>query len=140
MARGFEVDRSGFDDPRRREDEERTLPIAREAARLRIRETSLRQVAREIGMSPSGLTGALEGATPYGKTREKLLAWYAGVRGMGDVPLPVAENVLAALLRRLPEPHRGAVELLAFVAELHERADVEVPEWIGEVRHRLAHS
>jgi len=41
---------------------------------------SLRQTAREVGMSPTGLSNFLNGAKPYTPTVRKLRTWYAGNR------------------------------------------------------------
>jgi hypothetical protein len=55
------------------------LPAIRACLRLRIQGGSLRQVAREVGMSPSGLNNLVEHEErqPYGKTITRLLHWYA---------------------------------------------------------------
>jgi hypothetical protein len=37
---------------------------------------SLRQTAREVGMSPTGLSNFLNGAQPYTPTVRKLRKWY----------------------------------------------------------------
>ena len=115
----------------------RTLALAIEAARIRVDETSLRQTAQEIGMSPTGLRGVLDGAEPYGRTRERLRAWFARLEGLGELPLREAENTVLALVRRLPEPRTGAVAVLDCVAELHARAGMSAPEWVAEVRLRV---
>lgn len=116
------------------------LPVSRELARLRIAETSLREVAREIGMSATGLRGFLDGTDPYGKTIEKLRAWVGRVRGLGDASPEVAENTILALLRGLNDPHGGASELIDFMADLHRRQNVDFPKWIPAVRTRVAQS
>lgn len=116
------------------------LAVAVELARLRVDETSLRHVAREIGMSPTGLRGLLDGADPYGKTKEKMRAWYVRMRGLSGVSPEVAENTILALLRSIPDPHRVASELLDFVEGLHRKRDLRVPTWIPEARARVAHS
>jgi AcrR family transcriptional regulator len=116
------------------------LPIARELARLRVAETSLRNVAREIGMSPGGLKGCLDGSDPLRKTLEKLRAWVARVRGLGEASPEVAENTILALLRGLPDPHGGASEVINFMADLHRRQNVDVPEWTTAARARVAQS
>src|SRR5829696_4863004 len=53
-----------------------SVETLREAARTFMDATSLRQAARDIGMSPTGLRGFLDGAAPYVKTERKLRAWY----------------------------------------------------------------
>jgi hypothetical protein len=40
----------------------------------------LRQLAREVGMSPSGLSQFMEGTDPYTKTRVALLEWFKADR------------------------------------------------------------
>jgi hypothetical protein len=90
--------------------EEALIPTLRAFARSRVERTSLRQVAREVGMSPSGLDKFLAGAMPYRKTRRKLEAWYT--RGaafdVDDEPSPetvaVAVRILAGLF---PAAGRG---------------------------------
>ena len=47
----------------------------RDAAARYAETTSLRQAAREIGMSPTGLHGFLTGNEPYLVTVRKLVAW-----------------------------------------------------------------
>ncbi|HET7233195.1 MAG TPA: hypothetical protein VFJ16_24505 [Longimicrobium sp.] len=47
----------------------------RDAATRYVASTSLRQAAREIGMSPTGLQKFLDGAEPYVKTVRKLSLW-----------------------------------------------------------------
>lgn len=48
----------------------------RSALRQYIWENSLRQAAREVGMSPTGLSQFIDGAEPYIPTVRKLRAWY----------------------------------------------------------------
>lgn len=43
---------------------------------LRVEAKSLRGVAREIGMSPTGLKRFLQGTTPYSPTLRRLRRWY----------------------------------------------------------------
>ena len=47
--------------------------------------SSLRQVARDVGMSPTGLKNLLDGARPYSATRRKLECWYVRGGHMPDV-------------------------------------------------------
>lgn len=41
-----------------------------------VESESLRRAAREVGMSPTGVSNFLYGSRPGGRTRTKLLAWY----------------------------------------------------------------
>jgi hypothetical protein len=57
-----------------------SLRTLRDAVRRRVEQTSIRAVAEEIGMSPSGLHVLLRGSRPHGATREKLVRWYVEQR------------------------------------------------------------
>lgn len=78
---------------RERDPDAFALQIAtmRDAMRAHLDEVSLRRAAREVGMSPSGLSKFVNGAEPYIPTIRKLRLWFAEHRrGM-----------------HLPRPHRG---------------------------------
>jgi hypothetical protein len=53
-----------------------SITAVREGVRKRVDETSLRDVADEIGMSWSGLKSFLDGRRPQRRTIGKLVAWY----------------------------------------------------------------
>lgn len=72
-----------------------------DAVRERVEETSIRAVASEIGMSPSGLHVLLQGATPHARTREKLVAWYAARRGGRSTQPQISSIDVDAALRLL---------------------------------------
>jgi hypothetical protein len=118
-----------------RDEELRQVRAALEEA---VERRSLRHVARETGMSPSGLRGVLVGAAPYGKTWEKLRVWYAGSRP--DPHRTLSPSTIAGLLRMLlravPEGERHAAihrVLRAFEAA-HAEAGAGEPAWLAEVR------
>jgi hypothetical protein len=73
----------------------------REAVRGRVDETSIRAVAEEIGMSPSGLHVFLKGSDPHPGTREKLVAWYVEFRKSPRSPRDVAKADVDAAIRLL---------------------------------------
>ena len=52
------------------------LDKLRDAARERVEESGLRQVAREIGLTHPALRAFLDGSVPHGSTRLKLWSWY----------------------------------------------------------------
>ena len=52
------------------------LKVLVDAVRRCVDETSIRAVADEIGMSPSGLHVLLGGSKPHPATRQKLVLWY----------------------------------------------------------------
>jgi hypothetical protein len=79
-----------------------TLKVLRDAVRRRVEQTSIRVVAEEIGMSPSGLHILLRGSRPHPATREKLVRWYVEQRDAqetrGEPVSPVDVDVALQLL------------------------------------------
>ncbi|HWK90336.1 MAG TPA: DUF433 domain-containing protein [Longimicrobium sp.] len=53
----------------------------REVVRSHVNRTSLRAVARQVGMSPSGIHKFLQGSQPYSPTLRRLRSWYEGLSG-----------------------------------------------------------
>jgi hypothetical protein len=110
-------------------------PLLRTLA-ARVESSSLRQVAREVGMSPTGLRKVLEGASSYAPTRAKLERWL--VREAAAAPaLRDATSTRAALellVSTLPVAERPAAlsELTALLRVLHRRAGVTLPAWLHQ--------
>jgi len=110
----------------------------RAAVAAEVARSTLRAVARRVGMSPSGLRKFLEGTKPYAPTLDRLRSWYfhaAGVHRM--TPADIAA-VLRGLVLTLPEPATGVVNLLAAVETSYEQAGMYPPEWVNAVRARNA--
>lgn len=112
----------------------------REAARHATQATSLRAVARQVGMSPMGLKHFLEGRRPYKATLRKLTVWFIAhglQRGVGP---DVIRAAISLMLEGLPadghEP--GEQALLAVVAQMHRRAGTQPPAWLPELRDENA--
>jgi hypothetical protein len=77
------------------------LDAIRTSIQERVKKTGLRRIARQVGMSASGLDKFLRGAVPYEKTRAKMVAWVTRLEG-GDERS--AEDVLIdELVSSLPE-------------------------------------
>lgn len=96
------------------------VETVRSALRQRIEVTSLRTAAREVGMSPTGLRGFVDGSDPYVKTVRRARAWFARLQfhgGRGDLADAHAIEVLVA---PLSEEHREAAR-----------------EWLRSAVHRL---
>lgn len=109
-----------------------------EAARGAVRRRSLRTVAREIGMSPTGLRGLLDGASPYDKTRDRLRAWYAREEGLDRLPTAAAADMILSLVRGVPNRSAGAHLVLDAVEAAHAAGSVPPPQWLAPVRARLS--
>ncbi len=115
-----------------------SVETLREAARTFVDATSLRQAARDIGMSPTGLRGFLDGADPYVKTERKLRAWYLrdAQRNVQAVSPEAANNALKLLVGHFaPEQGRGAVlDVLQVVEGRCVSTQTPIPAWIPALR------
>ncbi|HEU0299673.1 MAG TPA: hypothetical protein VFR37_09470, partial [Longimicrobium sp.] len=91
-----------------------TVATIRDFARRRVEETSLRKVARQVGMSPSGLAKFIAGSAPYRRTIGRLESWYVVEREAAE-PGPTDAEVLATAVRVLarmvpPTSRNGLVD------------------------------
>jgi hypothetical protein len=112
--------------------------LIREALQRAVERGSLRAVAKEVGMSPTGLQGFLDGAEPYFKTVEKIRIWYAlrsADRG-SELGSDTAVALVDTLLGEIPASRRaGARErVLRAFADAFEAADVAPPAWTDVAR------
>lgn len=111
------------------------MPIerVRHAVRRAVAETSLRKVARAVGLTAPGLTHFLDGGEPYKPTLRKLVEWYvrdaAERRGIND---ETASAALSLLLDGLPDPEATATRerLIAELREGFKRSGAPPPEWL----------
>jgi hypothetical protein len=116
------------------------LDRVRRTVAIQVQATSLRHVARRIGMSPTGLEKFLRGAEPYSGIRRKLVEWW-GREGLGagaEVSTDLADDALTALVRDLPAAQRRAamLEMLEVLRAAHEMDGVPVPPWLDELARR----
>lgn len=114
-----------------------TIRHLRETAAARVENTSLRSVAREIGMSPTGLKKFLLGTAPYSPTVRRLRSWYVqygAVQG-GHVGRHDASAALSVLMHDLPpEPRQSTVGcLLECVGRGYDQAGRARPAWLAEL-------
>lgn len=114
-----------------------SLDRLREAVRARVETGSLRQAARQVGMSPTGLRKFLAGGVPYQKSRRRLFDWLHRESAAARTGLP-ADGVsgrLAPLVEGLP-PERRDAALEALVGTLRSlygaHADA-APAWLKEL-------
>jgi hypothetical protein len=125
-----------FDQPR-----EATVRHLREQAAARVEHTSLRGVAREIGMSPTGLKKFLLGTAPYSPTVRRLRRWYVHHAALptGEVGYHDASAAIAVLTHDLPgEPRRDAADcVLDCLGRGYEATGRERPAWVAELRKEL---
>jgi len=110
-------------------------------AAARVQNTSLRGVAREIGMSPTGLKKFLLGTAPYSPTVRRLRKWYVHHAAVptGEVSYHDASAAIAVLTHDLPgEPRRDtAGRVLDCMGRGYEAAGQPHPAWVAELRKEL---
>lgn len=113
--------------------------VARLRAALRdaVGSRTLRGVAEELGMSPTGLSNFIAGTQPYGPTLHRLRAW-AERNGIGGTPPPVDADQLRRYVETLPDPDAGVRLLLDAVDEAYATAKMFAPEWVRQVRRELS--
>ncbi|HEU4558075.1 MAG TPA: hypothetical protein VFS20_09505 [Longimicrobium sp.] len=112
------------------------IEAIREAARLATQATSLRAVARQVGLSPMGLRHFLDGRRPYTATLRKLMVWFishGSQRGAGEDAIRAA---MSLMLEGLPADGResAAQALLETVEQMHRRAGTRPPAWLPALR------
>ena len=124
-----------------------TLSVAdeaiRDAFRRALAEHSLRAVAREARLTPSGLQKALRRSARWrDTTRRKLVEWYVRAAGAERASEPDATTVKAALHLILAgvsgEQRRAAVSaILSLVEAVQLAGGAPAPGWITSVREEL---
>ncbi|HEX8432585.1 MAG TPA: hypothetical protein VF625_14945 [Longimicrobium sp.] len=123
---------NGGDDP---------LARLREALGREVDSRSLRITARQVGMSPSGLSNFLDGTPPTGSTSRKLEAWLASCAPPARAhSADTALAVLRVLTRELhPRRQAEAVVRLLSVLERAYAAAGTRPAWLDEAVRRAGH-
>lgn len=109
----------------------------RNAIVLRVQATSLRAVARQVGMSPSGLDKFLSGGTPYTKSRRKLFDWLHRERHNlhSDLTADGMAAALGALVRDLaPDRREEALHtLLGTLRDVYGAQPDTAPPWLAQL-------
>jgi hypothetical protein len=114
-------------------------PLARlrEAVERQVSARSLRNAARQVGMSPTGLQKFLAGTTPSVATCRKLERWAFDRAAAGEpVSAEIALAVLRVLVDALP-PRRHAEALDRLLAVLERGHADAAPPWLVEARRAL---
>ena len=109
--------------------------VLRKAVMRAVLATSLRQVARDVGMSPTGLDNFLVGLSePYSQTRRKLESWYVRQSAAsGDITGETITAALAVLLDGIsPDQAECARErIMDVVRTAHRDGGTQRPAWTG---------
>ena len=110
----------------------------RDAVAAAVEGSSLRGVARDVGLSPTGLGKFLAGSRPYPSTRRKLQRWMAAHRV--DLRGGQAMHVLRVLLQDLPPAAQPAAEdrMLAALEAVYAASLAGLPEWLRTLRSHPA--
>lgn len=117
-----------------------SLAVLRQALERWVEKTSLRQAARETGMSPTGLRKVLSGSRVHASTERKLLTWYLRhLAQQGDWGALDADTAAAALSLLteglLPGTRRSLVSaFLERIEKAYRDAGQVVPAWVQTLR------
>lgn len=118
------------------------LERLRETVSIRVQATSLRSVARQVGMSPSGLEKFLSGGTPYTRSRQKLQEWWEreGRRPRSELSTEGVVIAIGALVRDLPPEMRGRAMkgIVGSLRGLYETHTAACPPWLAELAEQWA--
>ena len=112
------------------------VEVLRRAVRERVAESSVRVVAEQTGMSPTGLWRFIQGTAPYAKTRRRLQSWYVvqqAAAPVSDEVMPEAAHAALDLLTRHVADRRREARQRALLDILVEPGDRE-PPWLGTLR------
>lgn len=112
----------------------------RAALHARVEETSLRNTAREVGISPGGLRNTLKGAVPNWQILELLRRWYVKDRIRSAEPaLETYHLVLDQMLAAVPERDQRSAKLrvLAEIESTHLQLGCDPPEWLAPLRAEI---
>jgi hypothetical protein len=115
------------------------VPVLRDAIERELASTSLRQAAREIGLSPNALRNFVRGAIPRATTRTRLERWLAT---RAATPSAASVSTIVRLLGEvspdLPPRETAAIgrELTESILAAYERRRRPPPRWVRELaRH-----
>lgn len=111
------------------------LETIRQALAAAERDTSLRYVAGQVGISPTSLRKFLDTGGPlHYRTREKLRLWYAryAPRERPELSRADAEALLSLLMLELPpdEHPRARREMVEALAQVYRRMEQPLPPWL----------
>jgi hypothetical protein len=112
------------------------LDVVRQALRSAVERDGLRPVARAVGLTPTGLTKALDPSTsPRGSTQTKMREWYVRNAGALGPTEQTVRAALAVLLDGVPEASMGDAigEVVGVLRRLYRSVGVAPPEWMGQV-------
>ena len=114
----------------------------RELAVTRVEATSLRQVAREVGVTAMGLRYFLDGGEPRPATRRKLEEWFVQQMSNegGDNSVGEAELAALALLERdVPAGRRAGARsrVVSAFEEIFDTAKLPHPGWLRKARDNI---
>jgi hypothetical protein len=113
----------------------------RAAVRLAVEATSLRSVARDVGMSPMGLKHFAAGTQPYSATFRKLTAWYAVHQAeAGGFSADTVRSALVVMTDGIPEEARGrvAAAVMDVILGFHRELGTRPPAWLATLRAEAA--
>jgi hypothetical protein len=108
--------------------------VIRDALRRAISTTSLRAVARDVGMTAPGLQSFIDGGQPRAATARKLIEWYVRDAALKN---ELSEDSIGAALHlltaALPVVRGNSVResILATLREAFTETGCNLPSWLA---------
>ncbi len=116
------------------------VPLLRDAVEREIAELSLRNAAKQIGISPNGLRNFINGSASRSATRAKLERWLASLDHR-TVPPPTVGHLVRLLTDMSGDlsPQQTALlgrNISALLADAYEARRLAPPRWVQDLlRH-----
>lgn len=122
----------------------RRVPLAtlREYARDRAEQSSLRQIASDIGVGRGTLQNFVRGETsPHPRVKRLVALWYLNerVREAEAATMDPFEAALEVMVGALPETRKrqAGITVVEIVERVHALLGVPLPPGLAELRRRL---
>lgn len=113
----------------------------RDAVAARVRATTLRGTAREVGMTAPGLQSFIDGTKPHPRTLRKVESWYVRTIAQSGADLNAQDAVAALFLltRDLPETRQLAAirRMTEYLETLYEGERIPPPVWLRALKEQL---
>lgn len=113
------------------------VPVSemRDALRRAIGAASLRSVAAEVGLSPSGLRSFVAGGRPHPRTVYLVTGWYVRHSKLADTDTSTAQAGVAVLVDHLSQGAREEAtrRIKELLRDMSRRDGRPVPRWVKEI-------
>jgi hypothetical protein len=112
------------------------VALLRDVVRRAVEASTLRRVAREIGVSAPGLALFIDGAVPREQSLDRYRSWFlqTSTARAGSVSKETVLLAIGVLLQSLPPnaQERTRSQLMRMLLRAHDRSRIAPPEWLRD--------